>query len=60
MVQKKQEVLVEMTDDKIAECLSKLTESAKPNWGILTAQHLLEHLEQVLLIIMDKQIIMAL
>jgi oxepin-CoA hydrolase/3-oxo-5,6-dehydrosuberyl-CoA semialdehyde dehydrogenase len=46
MVEKKQEVLVEMTDDKIAECLAKLNESAKPNWGILTAQHLLEHLEQ--------------
>lgn len=46
MVQKKQEVFVEMTDEKIAECLNKLTENTKPSWGILTPQHLLEHLEQ--------------
>ncbi|WP_162127286.1 phenylacetic acid degradation bifunctional protein PaaZ [Flavobacterium phycosphaerae] len=46
MVQKKQEVLVEMTDEKIAECINKLTADAKPQWGILTPQHLLEHLEQ--------------
>ena len=46
MVQKKQEVFVEMTDEKIAECLHKLTENSKPSWGILTPQHLLEHLEQ--------------
>lgn len=45
MVQKKQEVFIEMTDAKIAECLSKLTENSKPKWGILTPQHLLEHLE---------------
>jgi oxepin-CoA hydrolase/3-oxo-5,6-dehydrosuberyl-CoA semialdehyde dehydrogenase len=45
MVQKKQEVLVEMTDEKIAECLHKLTENSTPKWGILTPQHLLEHLE---------------
>ncbi len=45
MVQKKQEVLVEMTDEKITECLNKLTEDSKPKWGILTPQHLLEHLE---------------
>jgi len=45
MVQKKQEVFVEMTDEKITESLNKLTENAKPKWGILTPQHLLEHLE---------------
>lgn len=45
MVQKKQEVFVEMTDEKIAECLNKLSEDTKPQWGILTSQHLLEHLE---------------
>ncbi len=45
MVQKKQEVFVEMTDEKIAEILNKLAEDAKPKWGILTPQHLLEHLE---------------
>ena len=46
MVQKKQEVFVEMTDEKIAECLNKLTETSKPSWGILAPQHLLEHLEE--------------
>lgn len=45
MVQKKQETFVEMTDEKIEECLSKLTENTQPKWGILTPQHLLEHLE---------------
>ena len=45
MVQKKQEVFVEMTDEKVTECIHKLTENAQPNWGILTPQHLLEHLE---------------
>jgi oxepin-CoA hydrolase/3-oxo-5,6-dehydrosuberyl-CoA semialdehyde dehydrogenase len=45
MVQKKQEVFVEMTDAKVIECLNRLTEDSKPIWGILTPQHLLEHLE---------------
>ncbi|MEZ4801841.1 MAG: phenylacetic acid degradation bifunctional protein PaaZ [Gelidibacter sp.] len=45
MVQKKQEVFVEMTDEKIEECLSKLNENSKPSWGIMTPQHMLEHLE---------------
>ncbi|MCK7590287.1 phenylacetic acid degradation bifunctional protein PaaZ [Subsaxibacter sp. CAU 1640] len=45
MVQKKQEVFVEMTDGKIEECLSKLNENSKPSWGIMTPQHMLEHLE---------------
>lgn len=45
MVQKKQEVFIEMTDEKIAACLKKLTENSQSNWGILTPQHLLEHLE---------------
>src|SRR5690554_3832736 len=33
MVQKKQEVFVEMTEDKINDCLSKLTDNDKPKWG---------------------------
>ncbi len=45
MVQKKQEVFVEMTDGKIQECLNKLKENAKPKWGIMTPQHMVEHLE---------------
>ena len=45
MVQKKQEILVEMTDSKIDECLSNLSENMKPKWGIMTPQHMIEHLE---------------
>ncbi|AXT19156.1 phenylacetic acid degradation bifunctional protein PaaZ [Flavobacteriaceae bacterium AU392] len=45
MVEKKQTVFVEMTDAKIQECLSKLTEDVKPKWGVLTPQHMIEHLE---------------
>lgn len=45
MVQKKQTTFVEMTTDKIKQCLSKLTEDSKPKWGSLTPQHMLEHLE---------------
>ncbi len=45
MVQKKQETLVEMTEEKIEECLQKLTADMQPKWGIMTPQHMLEHLE---------------
>ena len=45
MVQKKQEVFVEMTDEKIDQCLSKLTKDTNPKWGIMTPQHMIEHLE---------------
>lgn len=45
MVQKKQTTFVEMTDEKIAECLSKLSEDSKPAWGDLTPQRMIEHLE---------------
>jgi len=45
MVQKKQETFVEMTDEKITECLSKLTEDTQPKWGTMSAQHMLEHME---------------
>ncbi|TYA54617.1 phenylacetic acid degradation bifunctional protein PaaZ [Formosa maritima] len=45
MVQKKQETFVEMTEDKINECLSKLHAETKPKWGIMTPQHMIEHLE---------------
>ncbi|NGX83422.1 phenylacetic acid degradation bifunctional protein PaaZ [Aequorivita sp. KMM 9714] len=46
MVQKKQEVFVEMTEEKIQELVNKLTENDKPKWGIMTPQHMLEHLEE--------------
>ncbi|WP_299101835.1 phenylacetic acid degradation bifunctional protein PaaZ [uncultured Winogradskyella sp.] len=45
MVEKKQETFVEMTEEKIDACLSTLQENAKPKWGIMTPQHMIEHLE---------------
>jgi oxepin-CoA hydrolase/3-oxo-5,6-dehydrosuberyl-CoA semialdehyde dehydrogenase len=45
MVQKKQDVFVEMTNDKILECLAKLSAESKPKWGTMSPQHMLEHLE---------------
>jgi len=45
MVQKKQDVFVEMTNDKILECLAKLSAESKPKWGTMSSQHMLEHLE---------------
>ena len=45
MVEKKQETLVEMTEDKINACLSALKEDMKPEWGIMTPQHMIEHIE---------------
>ena len=45
MVEKKQETFVEMTSEKIDTCLSNLKADAKPKWGIMTPQHMIEHLE---------------
>jgi oxepin-CoA hydrolase/3-oxo-5,6-dehydrosuberyl-CoA semialdehyde dehydrogenase len=45
MVQKKQTTFVEMTDEKIAECLAKLKENTPAVWGHMSAQHMIEHLE---------------
>ena len=45
MVQKKQKVFVEMTDDKITQCLAALKDNTKAKWGIMTPQHMVEHLE---------------
>jgi len=45
MVQKKQEIFIEVTDEKISECLAKLSAEMKPKWGIMTPQHMVEHLE---------------
>jgi len=44
MVQKKQTTLVEMTEEKIEACLAQLDPSAKAKWGIMTPQHMIEHL----------------
>ena len=45
MVQKKQEVFIEMTESEIKKALSKLSADMTPRWGIMTPQHMLEHLE---------------
>ena len=45
MVEKKQTTFVEMTDANIATCLAKLTEKSKASWGMMTPQHMIEHLE---------------
>ena len=45
MVQKKQTVFVEITTEKIEECLHNLKKDSKAKWGILTPQHMVEHLE---------------
>jgi len=46
MVQKKQETFVEITSENISKYLNKLDEDTKPKWGIMTPQHMVEHLEQ--------------
>lgn len=45
MVEKKQTVFEEMTTEKIQACLSKLSADTTPKWGIMTPQHMVEHLE---------------
>jgi oxepin-CoA hydrolase/3-oxo-5,6-dehydrosuberyl-CoA semialdehyde dehydrogenase len=45
MVQKKQTVFEVISEEFIQNSLSKLTEDAKPKWGIMTPQHMVEHLE---------------
>ena len=45
MVQKKQTVFTEMTEQVILESLSKLTENSKPVWGKMSPQEMIEHLE---------------
>ena len=45
MVQKKQTTFKEITNEVFESALHNLTEEAKPEWGIMTPQHMLEHLE---------------
>lgn len=45
MVQKKQETFVEINRQTIENYLNKLDEDAKPLWGNMTPQHMVEHLE---------------
>ncbi len=44
LVQKKSP-FIRMDKKQIAMALDKLTEDAKPKWGLMSAQHLVEHLE---------------
>jgi len=45
MVQKKQETFAEMTLDSITNFLAKLTPDTQPQWGDMSAQQMVEHLE---------------
>jgi oxepin-CoA hydrolase/3-oxo-5,6-dehydrosuberyl-CoA semialdehyde dehydrogenase len=45
MVEKKQEVFTETTTKVIESCLATLSEDHKAQWGIMTPQHMVEHLE---------------
>lgn len=46
MVQKKQDVFQEVDEAMIKSAFAKLTEDSKPQWGIMTPQHMVEHLEE--------------
>ncbi|MAT89895.1 MAG: phenylacetic acid degradation bifunctional protein PaaZ [Flavobacteriaceae bacterium] len=45
MVQKKQTVFAEMTETSIKGYLAKLSEDTKPQWGAMSPQQMVEHLE---------------
>ena len=45
MVEKKQDVFKEITEDYIKTAFAKLNSDTKPQWGTMTAQHMVEHLE---------------
>ncbi|MBF4986536.1 phenylacetic acid degradation bifunctional protein PaaZ, partial [Nonlabens mediterrranea] len=45
MVEKKQTVFPEITESYIKSAFAKLEANAKPNWGTMTPQHMVEHLE---------------
>ncbi|WP_194851241.1 phenylacetic acid degradation bifunctional protein PaaZ [Nonlabens antarcticus] len=45
MVEKKQNVFPEITEKYIKKALSKLEKDSKPQWGTMTPQHMVEHLE---------------
>lgn len=54
MVSKKQEVFTEITDKVFSNALAKLTPDTKPKWGQMTAQQMVEHLEYLYRLRMDK------
>ncbi|MFT5892826.1 MAG: oxepin-CoA hydrolase/3-oxo-5,6-dehydrosuberyl-CoA semialdehyde dehydrogenase, partial [Dokdonia sp.] len=45
MVQKKQLVFTEITDTVFEQSLARLTEESTPEWGTMTPQQMVEHLE---------------
>ncbi|MEN8816825.1 MAG: phenylacetic acid degradation bifunctional protein PaaZ [Nonlabens sp.] len=45
MVEKKQTVFPEITEDYIRSAFAKLNADATPQWGTMTPQHMVEHLE---------------
>jgi len=45
MVQKKQTTFTEITDAIFEKALNSLTEETQPAWGMMTPQHMVEHLE---------------
>ncbi|RZJ34331.1 MAG: phenylacetic acid degradation bifunctional protein PaaZ [Flavobacterium sp.] len=53
MVQKRSP-FEEISREKIDEYLSKLTKDHQPNWGTMTPQHMVEHLESALLMAAGK------
>jgi oxepin-CoA hydrolase/3-oxo-5,6-dehydrosuberyl-CoA semialdehyde dehydrogenase len=53
MVQKKQTTLIDIDKAMLVEKLSQLKPDTKPRWGIMTPQHMLEHLEFTLKIAVE-------
>ena len=53
LVQKKSPFL-ELKYEKHLQALSKLTPETKPEWGLMTAQHMVEHLEYQYLVAMEQ------
>ncbi|PRP68338.1 phenylacetic acid degradation bifunctional protein PaaZ [Nonlabens agnitus] len=45
MVEKKQDVFKEITEEYIKSAFAKLNSDTKPQWGSMTPQHMVEHLE---------------
>ncbi|GAA0871384.1 phenylacetic acid degradation bifunctional protein PaaZ [Gangjinia marincola] len=45
LVQKKQNVFTEITEESLHQALAKLNEDSEPVWGSMSAQQMIEHLE---------------
>jgi oxepin-CoA hydrolase/3-oxo-5,6-dehydrosuberyl-CoA semialdehyde dehydrogenase len=54
MVQKKQNTFIDISKTLLEEKLSTLKEDTKAQWGIMTPQHMLEHLEFTLKIAVEE------